>query len=102
VGGYEFMRLMLLVEMDTSNTNQLVIDGKMGSVIEGILGKLKPEAAYFHARGGRRAITLVVDAPDGATLPSLAEPFWLELGATVEAVPVMNPEELGIGLGRLG
>lgn len=58
--------------------------------------------AYFHTRDGRRAITLVVDAPDGATLPSLAEPFWLQLGATVEAVPVMNAEELGVGLGRLG
>ena len=96
------MRVMLKVEMDTERTNQLVRDGAMGATIEGILGKLQPEAAYFHATDGRRAFTLVVDAPDGATLPSLAEPMWLELGATVEAVPVMNAEELAEGLSRLG
>ena len=96
------MRLMLHVAFDTAKTNQMVRDGTMGSTIEGILGKLKPEAVYAHAHDGRRGMTLIVDAPDGATLPSLAEPFWLELGATVEAVPVMNAEELGVGLSRLG
>jgi len=35
-------------------------------------------------------------------LPSLAEPMWLELGATVETIPVMNAEELAEGLSRLG
>jgi hypothetical protein len=95
------MRLMLHVAMDTQKTNQLVLDGTMGSTLEGILAKLKPEAAYFHAADGRRGFTLVIDAPDGATLPSLAEPMWLELGATVEVVPVMNAEELGVGLSRL-
>ena len=94
--------MMLHVAMDTEKSNQLVLDGTMGSTIEGILAKLQPEAAYFHPVEGRRGFTLVIDAPDGATLPSLAEPFWLQLGATVEAVPVMNAEELRVGLSRLG
>jgi hypothetical protein len=93
---------MLHVAMDTEKSNQLVLDGSMGSTIEGILAQLEPEVAYFHAAGGRRGFTVVVDAPDGATIPSLAEPMWLQLGATVEVVPVMNAEELGIGLSRLG
>ena len=46
-------------------------------------------------------MTIFVDAADGATLPSLAEPMWLQLGASVEAVPVMNQQELGAGLARL-
>jgi len=96
------LRIMLHVAMDTEKTNQLVLDGTMGSTIQEILAKLKPEAAYFHPTDGRRGFTLVIDAPDGATLPSLAEPFWLQLGATVEVVPVMNAEELGVGLSRLG
>ena len=96
------MRLMMHVAMDTETANQMVRDGSMGPTIEGILASLKPEAAYFYALDGRRGFTLVVDAPDGATLPSLAEPMWLQLGATVESVPVMNAEELGIGLSRLG
>jgi hypothetical protein len=93
---------MLHVAMDTEKSNQLVLEGTMGSTIEGILATLKPEASYFHPAGGCRGFTLVVDAPDGATLPSLVEPFWLQLGATVEVVPVMNAEELGVGLSRLG
>lgn len=96
------MRIMLHVVMDTEKTNRMVQDGSMGSTIEGLLGRLKPEAAYFYARDGRRGFTLVVEAPDGATLPSLAEPMWLELGATVDAVPVMNAEELAQGISRLG
>jgi hypothetical protein len=93
---------MLQVALDTEKSNQMVLDGTLGPTVEGILGKLTPEAVYAHARDGRRALTLVIDAPDGATLPSLAEPFWLQLGATVEAVPVMSAEELATGLARLG
>lgn len=96
------MRIMLHVAFDTDKTNQMVRDGTMGHTIEGILERLRPEVVYAHAAQGRRGLTLVVDAPDGATLPSLAEPFWLELGASVDAVPVMTAEELGVGLSRLG
>lgn len=96
------MRVMLQVAMHTEKSNQMVRDGTMGSTIEGILKKLKPEAAYFHPGNGCRGFTLVVDAPDGASLPSLAEPMWLELEATVEAIPVMNAAELAEGLSRLG
>jgi len=38
----EDMRVMLLVEMDTAISNRLVTEGKMGTVIEGILCKLIP------------------------------------------------------------
>jgi hypothetical protein len=94
--------MMLLVELDTATGNRLLEEGRMGEVLEGILGNLKPEAAYFYARGGRRAFTLVVDAPDSSFLPSLAEPFWLKFGAHVEAFPCMNTDELRAGIGRLG
>lgn len=96
------MRIMVRVALDTAKSNQMVLDGTIGPTLEGILEKLKPEAAYFHPWEGRRAITMVIDAPDGATLPVLVEPFWLELGASVETVPVVNADELGIGLSRLG
>jgi hypothetical protein len=96
------MRLMLHVAFDTEQSNQMVLDGTLGPTVEEILGRLEPEAVYAHAWDGRRGLTLVVDAPDGATLPSIAEPFWLRLGATVDAVPVMNAEELAEGLSRLG
>jgi hypothetical protein len=92
---------MLHVAMDTEVSNGRVEDGSMGSTIQGILEQLQPEAAYFYAKDGRRGLTVVVDAPDGAALPSLAEPWWLQLGATVEAIPVMDADELAEGLSRL-
>ena len=96
------MRMMLMVELDTKTANPRVADGSINDVLQGILEKLKPEAAYFYARGGRRAFTLVVDAPDAASLPSLAEPFWQEANAHVEAFPCMNADGLQEGIGRLG
>ena len=95
------MRMMLLIEMDTATSNEHIRSGRMSEVMGGLLGRLQPEASYFYARGGRRGFTLVVDAPDSASLPLLAEPFWLELNATVEAFPCMNGDELSEGLGRL-
>ncbi len=96
------MRMMVLVEMDTQTTNAMLADGRIGEVLQGIMAKMKPEASYFYARGGRRAFMLVVDAPDSASLPSFAEPFWQEVNASVEAFPCMNAEELQEGLSRLG
>lgn len=95
------MRLMLRVAMDTDRTNELILAGTMGSTIEEILAKLKPESAYFHATDGGRGFTLVIDAPDAASLPSLVEPLWLQVGATIDVIPVMNAEELDVGLSRL-
>ena len=95
------MRVMIMVEFDTPTANGLITSDRMGSTIEAIMERLHPEAAYFYPRGGRRGVTLVVDAPDSAALPGLVEPFWLQLGAHVEAFPCMNADELREGLSRL-
>jgi hypothetical protein len=96
------MRVLLNVTLDTAKTNQQIADGTIGKTLDGIMGKLQPEASYFYALNGARAMTLIVDAPDNASLPSLAEPFWLEFDANVVATPCMNADELGEGLTRLG
>ena len=96
------MRVMLRVAIDTDRANRMMAEGTLGSTIEEILAGIGPEAVYFHTLGGRRAITLVADVPDGASMPSLNEPFWQHLGATVEVEPVLTADELGVGLSRLG
>ena len=96
------MRLMLYAEIDTPTGNQRIVEGRMSEVMDGLVGRLAPEAAYFYERHGRRAFTLVVEAPDSSSLPSLVEPIWLELGAHVEVIPCMTADELREGLGRLG
>jgi hypothetical protein len=96
------MRVMLNVTMNTEKSNALVESGQMGGVIQGIMENLKPEAAYFHPRNGGRSITMFLELTESAALPSVVEPFWSQLGATVEITPCMNAQELGEGLGRLG
>ena len=96
------MRTMLTVELDNEAANRQISDGSMGKSLEEVLGALKPEAAYFYAHGGHRAMMFVVDAPDEASLVTLCEPFWTQLNAHVEATPCMTADDLRSGLSRLG
>ncbi|MFJ9604891.1 hypothetical protein ACIRS1_00870 [Kitasatospora sp. NPDC101176] len=96
------MRALLEIEIDTETSNRLIADGSIGEKFERLLGNLKPEAAYFFARNGRRCQIIVVDVPDEAALPSICEPFWLEMNADIDVHLCMNAQELREGLSRLG
>lgn len=96
------MRTIIQVELDTPTANKLIADGDMAKRLDGLIADLRPEAAYFYARHGRRACTLVVDAPDEASLVRLCEPFWIELNASVETFTCMNADDVHTGLARLG
>ena len=96
------MRTMLVVELDTETSNKQIAEGAMEKALDEVIGALKPEAAYFYAHHGHRAMTLVVDAPDEASIVSMCEPFWLQMNASVEAFTCMNAEDLRTGLSRLG
>ena len=45
---------------------------------------------------------VVFDLDDAARMPQIAEPLFMELQANVDFAPVMNREDLTVGLGRLG
>lgn len=95
------MRMILNAEFDTTTANQAISEGQLTKVTEQLLG-FQPEAAYFYARDGRRALTVVVDVADAALLPSFAEPLWQQLNAHVQATPCMTPGELREGFATLG
>ncbi|MEV8094661.1 hypothetical protein [Kitasatospora sp. NPDC085879] len=95
------MRMLLQASIDTEISNRMITDGKMPEVLEQLLGLLKPEASYFYALHGRRGFTMVVDLPDEASLITMIEPLWVQLGADIEVVPCVNADELRTGLGRL-
>jgi hypothetical protein len=69
--------------------------------METILGNLQPEAAYFCPIDGKRGGYLVFNMEEASELVTKLEPFWLELGATIETFPVMSGDDLGAGLQRL-
>lgn len=97
------MRMLVELQFPVEPFNTFVKDGTAGQLIQKILGDLKPEAAYFAARNGKRGGILVLDVSDASKLPAVAEPFFLHFQAKVSFHPCMTPEDLGkAGLEAIG
>jgi hypothetical protein len=96
------MRIMLKFTIPTTEeSNALIRDGRIGQTMETILGNLQPEAAYFCPLDGERGGYLVFNMEEESELVTKIEPFWLELGATIETFPIMNADDLRAGIQRL-
>jgi hypothetical protein len=92
--------MLLKIQMPVEPANAAIKDGRLGKVIATTLERLKPEAAYFTAVDGDRAGFIVFDLAHPSDIPSICEPFFFELGAKVELVPVMTPEDVQAGLAK--
>jgi hypothetical protein len=95
------MRMMLKVKIDTEKGNEALKSGRLPQVMEGLMAKLQPEAAYFGVEDGDRCAWIVFDLADTASMPTVGEPLFMELGASVYVSPVMNGEDLAKGLSML-
>ncbi|WP_329313243.1 DUF3303 family protein [Streptomyces sp. NBC_01262] len=93
------MRMLLTARFNTEAANQLVTEGTLSKVIEGILEHLKPESSYFTAMEGERTCFIVFDMTESSQLPTICEPFF-QVGAKVAVRPVMNAEDLRTGLSQ--
>ena len=94
------MRMLVDLQLPLEPFNALVKNGTAGQIIQKILEDLKPEAAYFAERDGKRGGTLVIDVADASKIPAVAEPFFLHFNASVSLHPCMNAR--GSGQGRAG
>jgi hypothetical protein len=92
------MRTLLKVTMDVAASNKAIMDGSLPKIIQAAMEKLKPEASYFTAMDGCRTCIIVFDLKDPSEIPSISEPFFLNLNAKVEFSPVMNADDLKKGL----
>lgn len=83
--------------------NSLVRDGSAGQILGRILEDLKPEAVYFTAENGKRGGIMVINLNSPSEIPRYAEPFFLNLNATVVFLPCMSADDLkNAGLEDLG
>lgn len=96
------MRVMLTVQMDTEKANKAIKDNRLAAIMESALEQLRPEAAYFGAKDGQRTGFIVFDLKEPSDIPSVAEPFFRELGAKISFIPVMNFDDVRTGLSKAG
>jgi hypothetical protein len=90
------------VTVDVEAGNAAIKNNTLQQLMQSRLQELKPEAAYFFADHGKRTAYFFFDLKDTSQLPSIAEPFFQNLHATVEFIPVMNADDLRTGLEKAG
>ncbi|WP_412077925.1 hypothetical protein ACLF6K_27580 [Streptomyces xanthophaeus] len=95
------MRVMLRAHMDTVASNEGIKTGALPQAIKTLMGRLKPEAAYFGLHEGVRSCWIVFDLQDSSQMPPLFEDLFLQFNAEVEVGPVMNAEDLAKGLAAM-
>jgi hypothetical protein len=97
------MLFLVEVRLPIEPFNSRVRDGSAATRLQRILKETKPKAAYFTAQDGRRGGVLVYELTDASQIPAIAEPWFLQFDAEIEARPAMTPDDLGrAGLEALG
>jgi hypothetical protein len=94
--------MMLKFSLPVEKGNQAFKDGSLGKVMETIMTKLKPEAAYFGPTDGKRGGMLFFDLAEPSQIIEVVEPFFLNYNAEVQLMPVMTGDDLRKGLAKAG
>lgn len=92
------MRMMMKVSIPVEAGNRGVKEGILPKTVMGFVEQMKPEACYFTTEGGKRTAFLFFDLPDPTMMPTVAEPFFANLNAGVDWSPVMNLEDMKVGV----
>jgi hypothetical protein len=93
--------MLIKVQIPTEAGNKAMKDGSLPKLIQGFTDKAKPEAVYFGTSDGKRTMFAVFDMASPDQAPSLSEPLFQGLDATIDLMPVMNPADLQAGLAQL-
>jgi hypothetical protein len=88
------MRCLVRATLTNESGNALVRDASFAERIQTVLGDLRPEAVYFAAVNGQRAIYAVCNLESGADIARVSEPLWLGFNASVEITPLITAEEM--------
>jgi hypothetical protein len=94
------MRMMMKVSIPVEAGNKGVVEGLLPKTVMAFVDQMKPEAAYFGLDNGRRTAFFVFDMTDNAMIPTAAEPFFMNLNASIECQPIMNLEDMRSGIDK--
>jgi hypothetical protein len=92
------MRVLMRVQMEVEAANRAIRDGSWAQTMERVMTDLQPEAAYFTAQDGKRTGFIVFDLKDESDIPSIAEPFFMGVGASIDMSPCMTVADVQVGL----
>src|SRR5579864_1774533 len=76
VGGV-IMRTLLKVSFTVEASNNAIKDGSLPKILDSLLERLAPEAAYFWTQDGQRGGVIVFDLKPQSDIPSIAEPLFM-------------------------
>lgn len=94
------MRMMVTAKFPVEAANAAIADGRFAKTLQTVLGRLKPESAYFSAVDGCRTATIVFDLAQASDIPFLIEPLFAEMHAAIDLVPVMTADDVAAGLAK--
>ena len=92
------MRMMMKVSFPVEAGNKGVKEGLLPKTVTAFVEQMKPEACYFGPEGGKRTAFFFFDLKDPTMIPTVAEAFFMNLNAAIEMSPVMNLDEMRVGV----
>jgi len=95
------MRMMMRVSVPVERGNEAIQDGTLGQLMQTALQEAKAEAAYFTATDGMRTGYIFFDLQHASDIPRICEPLFQGLDAGIDLSPVMTPDDLKAGLGKV-
>lgn len=88
------MRLMLKFTIPVEKGNQAGKDGTLGKAIQSLIDSVDAEASYFALEDGKRMGIIIFEETDQARMPTINEPFFNAVNASIEIQPVLTAEDL--------
>ncbi len=88
------MKMLVNVTCPIEPFSSMVRDGSVGEIIGRVIDVIKPESIYFTELDGNRGAVMLVDVKDASSIPSIAEPWFLNFEAICEFRIAMTPDDL--------
>lgn len=98
------MRVLITAHIPTNEASAKAFKENpraVGGAFESYVKLVHAEAAYFGEKDGHRTAYFVADLPSADMIPVIAEPLFINMGATVNIQPVMTLEEVKSGLSKV-
>ena len=88
------------VSIPVESGNKGVKEGLLSKTVQDFVDRVKPEACYFGPEHGKRTAWFIFEMANVADMPSVAEPFFMTLNASVDLTPILDLADLKAGIDR--